>query len=65
VQGLSSAVGRRRRSLGARKDLLPASELEEAVWGLAVRTPELSAAKGLLRWQKNWEKTEDTARLGP
>jgi len=52
VQGLSSTVGLRRRSPGARASLLPASKIEEAVWGLAGRTPELSAAKGLWRWQK-------------
>jgi glycosyltransferase XagB len=52
VQGLSSAAGLRRRPAGARVELEPASEVEEAVWGLAVRTPELSAAIGLWRWQK-------------
>ena len=58
MQRLSSAVGVRRRPVGARIDSSPVSaappapQIDEAVWGLAARTPELSAAMGLWRWQK-------------
>ena len=57
MQRLSTAVGGRRRPVGARGDsfLAPGAEaarIDEAAWGLAARTPELSAATGLWRWQK-------------
>ncbi len=57
MQRLSTAVGGRRRPVGARRDsfLAPGAEtarIDEAAWGLAARTPELSAATGLWRWQK-------------
>ncbi len=57
MQRLSTAVGGRRRPVGARGDSFlaqgaEAARIDEAAWGLAARTPELSAATGLWRWQK-------------